>query len=410
MLITLLELMLTISLLCLILLAFHRSILKHTGAHNTYALWCAVPLVLLGSLIGKFSPQLLSIDPLQAIQRYRVVASEVLIHSTQQLANDWLAALWLVGSLIMICGLIYQGTCLHNLLRHSKTIAPDMTTNHITNEATLAVKTHPNIHSPMLVGILRPVILVPQNFTQLSESQRQSILAHEQHHHNRHDILTNLFAYLLVSLFWFNPIFWLAYRRFRDDQELACDAQVTKKMNTNEKIAYSQTLLAYSQQAQMGMLHTHYGNKTILKERIMQMKKQHGKSTLAILGLTLSLGISGALINQSATAGDTALEQTKQHIVAPVTRIEPRYPTNAINQKIEGYVQLEFDISQDGKVINVSVIKSSPAGIFDEEAIKALSQWTYEPSANGVNKAQVQLDFRLEPPKAELERVLVTAG
>ena len=181
-------------------------------------------------------------------------------------------------------------------------------------------------------------------------------------------------------------------------------------MNTNEKIAYSQTLLAYSQQAQMGMLHTHYGNKTILKERIMQMKKQHGKSTLAILGLTLSLGISGALINQSATAGDTALEQTKQHIVAPVTRIEPRYPTNAINQKIEGYVQLEFDISQDGKVINVSVIKSSPAGIFDEEAIKALSQWTYEPSANGVNKAQVQLDFRLEPPKAELERVLVTAG
>ncbi|MDX1282883.1 M56 family metallopeptidase [Shewanella colwelliana] len=399
----LLELALLPSLLCAIFLLSHSVLLNRIGAHNTYAMWIGIPLLLLGSVLGKHIPQLISAEPLTVLQHYKVIASDAIGQTSTLLSSEILVTIWGLGSAALISLLFSQATSLRRLVANSHIIAlPDV-------EASIRVKTHIDIHSPMLVGLINPVILVPHSFKQLQPAQQQAIVDHEQFHHRRYDILANLFAYLLVTLFWFNPLSWLAYRRFRDDQELACDAQVTQTMTTPEKIAYSQTLLAYSQQAQMGMLHTHYGNKTILKERIMQMKKQHGKSTLAILGLTMALGLSGALINQTANAGDKHTLAQQKDGVHPVMRIEPRYPIKAAQDGVEGYVQLQFDISKKGKVSKVSVIKSSPTGVFDAEAIKALEQWTYKPSAKGMQDAQVQLDFMLAPPKAEIERVMVTA-
>lgn len=77
------------------------------------------------------------------------------------------------------------------------------------------------------------------------------------------------------------------------------------------------------------------------------------------------------------------------------------YPISAAKQGIEGFVQLEFDISAEGKPVNIKVVKSEPEGIFDEKAICALSKWKYAPKIeNGVAVAQagvkVQLDWDLE--------------
>ena len=84
----------------------------------------------------------------------------------------------------------------------------------------------------------------------------------------------------------------------------------------------------------------------------------------------------------------------------PIFRQEPRFPTKAARDGIEGWVQLKFDINELGNVENVSVINAKPKRIFDREAKKALRKWRYNPKVvDGKAIKQlgltVQLDFKL---------------
>lgn len=71
----------------------------------------------------------------------------------------------------------------------------------------------------------------------------------------------------------------------------------------------------------------------------------------------------------------------------------PKYPAQAAVNGQEGYVMLEFDISENGKPININIMESLPAKTFDEAAIYSLKGWQYEPIANICYK--VRLDFTL---------------
>lgn len=84
----------------------------------------------------------------------------------------------------------------------------------------------------------------------------------------------------------------------------------------------------------------------------------------------------------------------------PIFRQEPKFPTKAARDGIEGWVQLKFDINELGNVENVSVINAQPKRIFDREAKKALKKWRYNPKVvDGKAIKQigltVQLDFKL---------------
>ena len=84
----------------------------------------------------------------------------------------------------------------------------------------------------------------------------------------------------------------------------------------------------------------------------------------------------------------------------PIVRIEPKFPTKAARDGIEGWVQLSFEINELGGVENVQVIKAQPKRVFDREAKKALRKWKYKPKVvDGKPQRQtgltVQLDFKL---------------
>ncbi|CAM3435949.1 M56 family metallopeptidase [Shewanella violacea] len=410
-----------LSLVCALILLCHKPLLKQLGAHHMYSLWLAIPFMIFGSLVLQFLPNLLAESKVASFEYYRVLASLAVKDNDSLVSTPLLVSLWAVGIAVMAILLLIQHSYLKRILRSSKPFKQEENHGVLGKQLlpslftkTLPIMQSPNISSPMLTGVLTPKIIVPADFHKLSSSQQESVVAHELYHHERGDIITNLLAYTLLAIFWFNPLSWLAYRRFRDDQELACDAQITSAMNTHDKIAYSHALLAYSQHAQMGMLHTHYGNKNILKERIMQMKKQHGKSTLALIGMTLSLGLASLVLNQQVQAGDhqaSLNESAKMHAkgIHPLTRVEPKYPIAAVKANQNGYVQLKFDISKSGRVSNITVIKSSPTGIFDKSAVEALTQWVYNESKQGAKGSQVQLDYVIDEPTANLERIKVTA-
>ena len=85
----------------------------------------------------------------------------------------------------------------------------------------------------------------------------------------------------------------------------------------------------------------------------------------------------------------------------PVVRIEPQYPRRAAMKGQEGWVLLEFDITEVGTVDNVKVIESEPRRVFDSSARRALLKWKYKPKmidgkAKKQQKQTVKLEFKLE--------------
>ncbi len=85
----------------------------------------------------------------------------------------------------------------------------------------------------------------------------------------------------------------------------------------------------------------------------------------------------------------------------PIVRINPKYPPVAAREGIEGWVQLSFNVSATGEVIDAQVTNAEPKRIFDREALRAIKRWKYRPKViDGVAQVQtnqsVQLDFKLD--------------
>lgn len=71
--------------------------------------------------------------------------------------------------------------------------------------------------------------------------------------------------------------------------------------------------------------------------------------------------------------------------IAPIVRIEPRYPSNALEKSLKGHVKLTFMVKSDGSTENIKVVESAPEGIFDSASIDALKKWKYKPQCNNGN-------------------------
>jgi beta-lactamase regulating signal transducer with metallopeptidase domain len=89
------------------------------------------------------------------------------------------------------------------------------------------IKTSTSLLEPGLVGIVEPVVLLPQGLMgRLSEQERASILAHELSHFSRRDNVTAAIHMTVEALFWFYPPVWLIGARLIAERERACDENV----------------------------------------------------------------------------------------------------------------------------------------------------------------------------------------
>lgn len=100
-----------------------------------------------------------------------------------------------------------------------------------------------NVISPFVLGIIKPKIYLPFN---MSEDSIQNVIAHEQAHIKRKDYLWKPLGFLILTVYWFNPVMWLAYVLLCRDIELACDEKVVKDFDNEQKADYSEALLSCS--------------------------------------------------------------------------------------------------------------------------------------------------------------------
>ena len=104
------------------------------------------------------------------------------------------------------------------------------------------------VTSPFLLGLFRPRIYLPSG---MDGAQLDYVLAHERAHLRRGDHIWKPLGYVLLAAHWFNPLVWLAYWLFCRDIETACDQCVVRRLDRNEKKAYSDALLQCSQGRRM---------------------------------------------------------------------------------------------------------------------------------------------------------------
>ena len=99
------------------------------------------------------------------------------------------------------------------------------------------------VDSPFILGFFRPNIYLPYH---MDEGQAQYVIAHEEAHLRRRDHWWKPLGFLLLAVYWFNPLLWVAYILLCRDIELACDERVIRDMDASAKKAYSEALLSCS--------------------------------------------------------------------------------------------------------------------------------------------------------------------
>ncbi|BCU78487.1 M56 family metallopeptidase [Luteolibacter sp. LG18] len=102
----------------------------------------------------------------------------------------------------------------------------------------------PQVESPAVTGLLRPLLLLPAGFPAgLTGSEARLVVVHELTHLKRGDLPANWLLCLLQVAHWFNPVIWFAFARLRADRETVCDAQVLSSAETDHRADYGHALL-----------------------------------------------------------------------------------------------------------------------------------------------------------------------
>ena len=144
-----------------------------------------------------------------------------------QVLSFVLSRVWIVGVAGMMVYLIVSTVVLRRRLATATLLKK-------------GVKQSEMVRSPFVMGIFKPVIYMPYK---LAGVDFEYVLAHEQAHIDRRDCLRKLLGFLLLSVYWFNPLMWAAYIFLCRDIESACDEMVIGGMEKELRRAYSIALL-----------------------------------------------------------------------------------------------------------------------------------------------------------------------
>jgi protein TonB len=112
--------------------------------------------------------------------------------------------------------------------------------------------------------------------------------------------------------------------------------------------------------------------------QVPQMSFNTGGVSNNVVSINPTIDAAGAMSKLQLSAGsDTD--------VIPLVRIPPEYPPRALSRGLEGWVQIQFTITETGAVTDAKVIDAQPKNIFDEAALRSISRWRYNPKVeNGV--------------------------
>ena len=233
-----------------------------------YYVWIAVLLSMIiptYKLIPQKEAQKLSMIPrnevvqTEVLQEYEEIPETVIIEETPieyrevkitpELSItllDLLAYVWFVGMCIYLI-IVISSYIIYITGKHKKAVR--LTENTVLNEVKkeLKIKRHikirmsPDIQSPMLVGVLFPVIYIPCR--EIPDENMRMVFLHELTHYKRKDLAFKWLSLFVNAVHWFNPLAYLLCSNVSEACEVSCDMAVTKNMSDTEQKIYMKTIL-----------------------------------------------------------------------------------------------------------------------------------------------------------------------
>lgn len=152
------------------------------------------------------------------------VASSV---NPMQVAVSLGGVIWLIGMAAMLAYALISFILLKRKVRASF-------------EVNSRIRECDEVESPFILGMLRPMIYIPSG---MPDETIPMVIAHEEAHLKRRDHWWKPLGFVLLSVYWFHPLCWVAYTLLCRDIEAACDEKVIRDKDRKYRAAYSQALL-----------------------------------------------------------------------------------------------------------------------------------------------------------------------
>lgn len=169
------------------------------------------------------------------------------------------------------------------------------------------------VKSPFILGVLHPHIYIPTN---LQESESVYVIAHEKAHIKRLDHIWKPLGFFVLTVYWFQPLFWLAYVLLCRDIELACDEKVIDELGVESKKPYSMALLNCSvSRRNIAACPLAFGEVNV-KNRIKSVLNYKKPGFwLIVIAVLISAGIVAAFLTDPVTTDVGKITQEKGYYI-----------------------------------------------------------------------------------------------
>ena len=158
---------------------------------------------------------------------------------------DIVENIWMAGAILFIGYHLLNYGLFRKAINKDATVIDIEMTKALQKEMNIEclprIITSENVLSPMLIGFIRPLVILPH--ITYSEQELNIILKHELMHYKRHDLWYKLLLIIANGMHWFNPIVYIMVKKANRDLEHACDDDVVKNEELEYRKDYSRVIL-----------------------------------------------------------------------------------------------------------------------------------------------------------------------
>ncbi len=277
--------------------------------------------------------------------------------TTSQMVLGILGLLWLIVVALFVAYGIYSYVKCRLLVR-TAVIARDIIPDTHKKKGIVSVWECDRIPSPFVLGLIRPRIYIP---FRMPKQEQAYILAHEQCHIRRLDPLWKLIAFLLLAVYWWNPLVWCAFFYMVRDMEMSCDEAVIEQFGNEIKQGYSNSLLSFAMERHpysFAPIAFGEGDAGRRIKNVLNFKKTHTWVAILVFVLLVVVGVS-CLTNgkdkiSSETVSDMENSQMQQTAVetteAPIDSVNSstvEAPLSRVDQWAQAFCSRDVRTIQD---------------------------------------------------------------
>lgn len=188
------------------------------------------------------------------------------------------------------------------------------------------------VASPFVLGLIRPRIYLPFG---LDEGAREQVLTHERAHIARGDHVIKPLGWLILAVYWYNPLVWLAYALFCRDIELACDERVIRRLPVSGRADYSQALLDLSRPHHgVGACPLAFGESAVKGRVKSVLTYKRPAFWLIMLAALLCIGAAVCFLTDPKAEADDSVQNDSHDYGIPIT-VTAVLPENFPEQVLE---------------------------------------------------------------------------